>query len=568
MTRVVTLVVVWLGVVGVGGQLTATRAAELIDSTWAARHGLTRAWFGQAQLDPARGRITHLGLAEGTLLVQTSRGLVQAMDAQTGQPQWSMQVGTPGYPDMPADAHGDYVAAVNGSTLYILNRYDGKLLWQKKLEGPPGAGPGLSDHHVYVALVDGLVYAYPLKPMARPEIPTNDEGEKKKSGGSSEKPAAKAPASAKAQAKAGAGSTAAATGIKAPAKPGAEPPAAGAGAAPAAKTAAVPVSPEDEQKRRSSLRLSQETIVGLACSSIGQVFTRPLVTAQSTGEENIAWTTSRGYLFMGRLFENRFSVTYRLSTGGPMSTEPTYLPRDANITGDSGVIYGASEDGFVYAIRQTDGKLLWRFSTGEPITERLAVIGLRIYVPTRTEGMFCLNAETGEHIWTTPNVRRFIAASRDRLYTIDQVGWMVVLNAQTGARLDSFDVSGTPIRLTNDVTDRIYLASPSGLIQCLHEIDAPEPIRHREILIEQRAKLAEERAAQEAAKPQAAPATPEKTAPAHRAAAPKKAAAPVEKPAPAAKKAPAAHPRAGALKKALKGAANGQGAAGQENPFN
>lgn len=520
MMRHLSLIIAWLGVLALGGPQTTAPAAEMINENLAAQHGLTRAWYAQVQLDRNRGRVTHVVLADGVLLVQTSQAMVHALNAETGQTLWVVQMGTPGYPDVPGYVHGDYVAVINGSTLFILNRHDGKLLWQKKLEGSPSAGPGLSDRQVYVPMIDGLVYTYPLKPVAKPILKIEGE-EEKKPAATADKAAAK-PAAAKP-------ARPAATGAKQPGRAAATET---AGAKPESdQSPKEELSAEKEQQRRESLRLSQEFVPGLACPSTGQVYTRPLVTLQATGAENVAWTTSRGFLFMGKLFENHFTSVYRLTTGGPMSTEPTYLPRDANIVGDSGVIFGSSEDGFVYAIREVDGSLLWRFSTGEPIVERSVVIGLHVLVPTQLEGMYCLNAENGEQVWWTSGIRRFVAASKERLYTIDAVGRMVVLNARTGARLDAFDVSTLPIRLTNDMTDRIYLTTPTGLIQCLHERELREPIRHREVLLQERAKEAEQRASQqEAAKAQGAPATPSPTTqPQERAATPHPKTTPTEK---------------------------------------
>ena len=39
-------------------------------------------------------------------------------------------------------------------------------------------------------------------------------------------------------------------------------------------------------------------------------------------------------------------------------------------------------------------------------------------------------------------------------------------------------VRGMDIKLINSQTDRIYLASDTGLVQCLHEVELAEPIRH------------------------------------------------------------------------------------------
>lgn len=445
-------------------------AAELIPEPVAAKHGLTRAWFAQAPMDPSRGRLRHVVLADGTLFVQTQAAVVQALDPETGSTLWTVQVGTAGYPTLPVDARGDFVVVINGTTLYLLNRYDGKLLWQKRLEGAPGAAPALSDQHVFVPMVSGIIYAYRLRPMPKVELKLEEEEAQRAT----------------------------------PARP--KPAAAGATPKEASKEAPkeVALSAEDEQKRRHGLRLSQEPLVGITCPSTGQAFTRPLVTLQNTGQENISWTTSRGYLFTGKIIEDHFTSVYRLSTGGPMSTEPTYLPPDGDDPTQSGILFGASEDGFVYAVKETTGDLIWRFSAADPISQRAVVIGKRIYAPTETAGMYCLNAENSEQIWWQAGLRRFLVASKERLYTMDQMGRVAILHAQTGARLDAFDLPSQAMCLTNDTTDRLYVYSPSGLVQCLREVDQVKPLEHRPP--RRPAPVAEENAAPKGAAPAAGPA--------------------------------------------------------------
>ena len=73
---------------------------------------------------------------------------------------------------------------------------------------------------------------------------------------------------------------------------------------------------------------------------------------------------------------------------------------------------------------------------------------------------------------------QFIAASNDRVYVADRLGRILVLAADTGARLDRIPAEGLPIKLRNAQNDRIYLATEAGLIQCLREIELSEPLQH------------------------------------------------------------------------------------------
>lgn len=451
--RSCTLVLALIGTLMAFDRSLAARRGEIIPETAARRHGLARPWFTQIQLDRARARVSHVVLDRGTLLVQTDHAVVHAIDAETGQTLWAKQVGRRDHPSLTPGANKNFVAVINGSFLYLVNRFSGRLLWKTQLEGAPGGGAAMSEQRVYVPMVDGMVYSYRLEPM---KDPLEELGL-----------------------------------IRQPEE----------------------LTPEEkealEEERREAIRLSQEYVPPLACMSFGRALVQPIVTHQTVDEEYVAWPTDRGFLFLGRVVrrENHFTVLYRLETEAGIAAQPTYWPPDPNLLPDEGVIYAASRDGFVHAITERAGNSLWRFSTAEPILEPPVVIGQSVYVVTQPGGMYCLEAGTGVQKWWTYQVAQFIAASRERLYVADKLDRIVVLSTASGARLDTIPAAGLDIKLVNTQTDRIYLATSTGLIQCLHETELSEPIVHRqppEPVAEEPA--AEEEAAEEPeAEEQAAP---------------------------------------------------------------
>ncbi len=428
----------------------AVPRGEIIPQTTAMRHGLTRPWFAQVQLDRSRTRVTHMVLDAGALFVQTDQAVLHALDAETGQTLWAAEVGRRGHPSLTPAANKLYVAVVNGSFLYVVNRFNGNLLWKAELEGVPGAGAALSDDRVYVATTTGLVLSYLLEPVKDPleELAKVDEAE--------------------------------------------------------------PQTPEEQEarqtERRESIRLQQEYVPPLACQSYGRALVQPIVTRQTEGEQYVAWPTDRGYLFVGQLDENqeRFTLHYRLQTEAGIVARPTYLPPNPNVVPDSGVVFAASRDGFVHAIEEKAGVSLWRFPSGEPILEPAVAIDQNVYVVTQTGNMYCLEAKSGTERWRSSRVDQFVAASKDRVYVADKLSRIVVLSAATGARLDSIPAPGLDLKLVNMQTDRIYLATGTGLVQCLHEAELSEPIQHLE--------FPEEPAAQE--KPPAEPKAKQQAPPA------------------------------------------------------
>ncbi len=407
----------------IGQQKGLPAASPILPETVARQHGLTRAWWSQVTLDRARARVRYVALDEDALFVVTDRALVHALDAQTGQTLWSQTVGKPEHPSLEPGVGRDLVAIVNGSILFVLNRFNGKLLWKTQVDGAPGAGPALSDEWAYVPLTTGMVVAYRLEPMTDPlkelgKIPKD-------------------------------------------------------------------LTPEEqaalEAMRREDLRLRQEYVPPLFCQSLGRALVQPLVTRQNEGEEYVAWTTDKGFLYVGRVprqAEPRFTIRYRMGTTAPISVQPTYLPPDPKKPAEMGTILAASEDGYLYAVKENDGTVRWRFSAAEPIIESPVVIGQRVFVCTQLGGMFCLDAIRGVQLWWAPRLSRFVAASKERIYAVDTLQRLVVLNAQTGVQLDAIPVVDLPIRVVNNQTDRIYLATETGLVQCLHEAELAQPLVH------------------------------------------------------------------------------------------
>ncbi len=409
----------------------------ILSEAQAARHGLARPWIAQLQVDRSRARLRYLVLYEGVLYAQSDRAMVHAVDAETGQTLWARQIGRPDHPSLQPGVNDDLLALVNGSRLYVVNRYNGDLLLERELPGAPGAGPALSRRRAYVPMLSGMMVAYRVEPLTDPlrelgRIPeglTEDKAE------------------------------------------------------------------ELQAERREDIRLNQEAGSTLSAQAYGRTAVQPLVTTQSDVEEYVTWPTERGFLYTGSIDPRDpkgLNLNYRLPTQGPIESRAAYLPPDPRITGATGTIFTASRDGYVYALVEKTGRTVWRYSCGEAVIEQPALIFPRLFITTQLGGMYSLDARTGEQQWWVPHVRQFVAASETRVYAFDMNDRLLVLDIESGARLDSMFTGPLPVRLSNDQTDRIYLASETGFVQCLHELELSEPIRHNQIVPERRAVVQEE----------------------------------------------------------------------------
>jgi hypothetical protein len=389
-------------------------------------------WVTQAQVNRGQGKLQDVVFCDGVLYAQSNRATLEAIDAETGQKLWTKMIGQAIHPSVPPTASRDLVATINGSTLYVLNRYNGDILYQTVIDGAPGGGPGLSNKRAYVPLVSGMILAYRLEPVAdaakelgKIDLHAGDMSEEEK------KDAAK----------------------------------------------------KAEEERRENIRLRQDYVPPLAYGSTGRVLVRPLVMSQTRDEEFITWVTDRGYLYVGRVDHrstDTFGGVYRFSTHGTFTSSPAYLPPEQKKLSEKGMIYAGSSDGHVYAVQERDGELQWKFGTSDPVLDSPVVIEDRVYVTTELGGIFCLNAKTGKQIWWAPDVLHFVAAGKQRLYVADKLGQLRILDSRNGAMLDTLPTIAMPIKVNNGQTDRIYLATEGGIIQCLREVELVNPVVYNE----------------------------------------------------------------------------------------
>jgi hypothetical protein len=122
------------------------------------------------------------------------------------------------------------------------------------------------------------------------------------------------------------------------------------------------------------------------------------------------------------------------------------------------------------------GSLQWQFSTGEPLVKPAVVIGDAIFVVTDDDNLYRLSADSGQEVWWAPRVREVLTASENRLYCIGDTGRLLIFDANTGGRVGELSTELLDLKLVNYQTDRIFLGTTSGVIQCLREVQAEWPL--------------------------------------------------------------------------------------------
>ncbi|MCE9554437.1 MAG: PQQ-binding-like beta-propeller repeat protein [Planctomycetes bacterium] len=198
----------------------------------------------------------------------------------------------------------------------------------------------------------------------------------------------------------------------------------------------------------------------------------------------LAWTTDKGLFYVAQT--DPLSPRFRVETNEPILVGPGY---------QHPYLYVGSIDGHVLKVHEITGNIVWKIAVGEPVDARPSVLGDRLFVSSRRGGLRCVLAEAkveapkpgeeanvvreGTVLWQAPSVGRLLAGSEKRLYCLDELGRMSILRRSDGGFLDSMVLPGEQLAIHNDVTDRIYIGTRSGTIQCLHEAGIDKPLKHR-----------------------------------------------------------------------------------------
>jgi len=313
--------------------------------------------------------LTHI-VPKITLYATSERGLIQALDAETGRTRWSENVGNPMYPTTAPCASDKYVGLCNGSTVYVLKAADGVMAWSRACMSSPGAGPAVSDELVFVPMITGTFESFYVDDPKRP-LPTY--------------------------------------------------------------------------------------------KSFGRALVQPVLSYNS-----VAWPTDAGNLYVG--FAHVPGMRFRLHTQDPISSAPAFLPPDK--------VFATSMDGYIYCVHENRGNVTWRFTTGEPISHSPVALGKMVYAITNQGNLFAVDAALGVEMWVATGIKGYVAGNERRLYCTDTRGNLTVLDATTGSRMGTIAAAAFDFPLINAQTDRIILASATGRLQCFREANSPFPVVH------------------------------------------------------------------------------------------
>jgi outer membrane protein assembly factor BamB len=193
------------------------------------------------------------------------------------------------------------------------------------------------------------------------------------------------------------------------------------------------------------------------------------VPTKSPDSSRTAWSTDRGFIYVMEMLGTP-SMLFRLKTDGIVSG------RIAAATGDR--FYFGSESGQVYGVRATrSGIVMWSTPLGEPFYNGPLVFDDEVMLRSTYGNLFALSLEDGHLMWPrpVPSVGELVGVLGGQLYATTLSGGLTVIDAKNGARVASFPNLRPADFITNTLTDRIYLVSQTGDVQCLRREGAELP---------------------------------------------------------------------------------------------
>ena len=199
--------------------------------------------------------------------------------------------------------------------------------------------------------------------------------------------------------------------------------------------------------------------------SFGAAIAQPLVT-----DSTVSWATTSGHYSVAAA--DGETIQYQLVADGSFT---------AGGTADKDTVYVATTNGRVYAFDESRGSIHWEYETGDRILHKPVVNGRSLYVFAAEGRLHRIDTYTGRPAngWERPisGVRQFVGISRDKIYVLNENDELTAIDKNTGVILSRIRGRLSQV-LPNTHSDRLYIGSDSGLLQCIRESDNSYPIFH------------------------------------------------------------------------------------------
>lgn len=170
------------------------------------------------------------------------------------------------------------------------------------------------------------------------------------------------------------------------------------------------------------------------------------------------------------------SPTARLEAQSPVFASP--VPYE-----DSFIV--CSRSGEIYRINPlAGGEIQWLASTGSVLYTAPLVAQNGVFAVSDSGELLAYDATNGSVLagWdkVVTDMKQVLAVTKDRVFARNKSGQLVALDYSTGKVIGQVG-SGLNYGLSNGVSDRVYVISAYGTIQCLAEKGATSPLIHQTV---------------------------------------------------------------------------------------
>jgi hypothetical protein len=198
-------------------------------------------------------------------------------------------------------------------------------------------------------------------------------------------------------------------------------------------------------------------------SGAGGAVTAPVVVGK-----RVSWCVAQGFVYSA---EETFKdlVQFRFRADSKLNVGPAAMPS---------MLFVASRLGTVSALNDLDGAERWRFRLGNAISHPIIPIDGAVYAISESGDAVRLDPAVGRQVWYGRGIRQFVSASADRIYAFDIEGRLTSRDAMTGTVLGAVQAPGFDLPCYNTESDRLYLASSMGIVQCLRESQLAKAVAH------------------------------------------------------------------------------------------
>jgi outer membrane protein assembly factor BamB len=196
---------------------------------------------------------------------------------------------------------------------------------------------------------------------------------------------------------------------------------------------------------------------------------RPVIIPAITAGPRVIFASTNGNLYALAIDDRR--LVFQFETDAALSAPMVRYKNNLLL---------ASEDTNFYSLNMINGRRSWEYTSGLVTRKAPVLIQDEVYLMPEHGSLTKLSAATGRPLWPRPipHIESLLAACSEKLYGVDQQNNLSVLARDSGRVLGRLPLDQFTKHVTNDRSDRVYLATETGLVMCLHESGRDFPRYH------------------------------------------------------------------------------------------